>query len=413
LNIEESVAELLVGRQPIFNRTMEVYAYELLYRSGDSNSAVFSDADQATTQVILNTLIEMGLENIVGSAMAFINLTRNFLVGKYPILLPANRVVIEILETVNSDPQLISAVSELRNSGFTLALDDVVTLERISPFAGIASIIKLDLMQIDRVDLPDIIAGVKASGFRVLAEKVETQADYNLCRRLGVDYYQGYFLCKPNVVRSQKMDSSRLVIMQSIAMLQNQKTNFTDLETIISRDVGLSYKLLRLSNSGYYSFTTEVKSLRQAISLIGLDTMRGWMSLILMSSLVDKPPELTNIALQRAHMAESMAKIYGQPQPEVFFLVGLFSVLDALMDQPMAQIITELNLTSTISDALLNYEGLAGFILKGIKAYENGDWATVKTLNIPDEILTNIYLDSIKYTTLLSQELHSNTMVTE
>lgn len=407
------MAELLVGRQPIFNRTMQVYAYELLYRSGDGNRADFSDADKATTQVVLNALIEMGLESIVGDAIVFINLTRNFLIGNFPILLPANRVVIEILETVESDPQLLEAVSALRNKGFTLALDDVITLDRISPFVGIANIIKLDLMQIDRVDLPDIVAGVKSSGFKVLAEKVETQADYNLCRRLGVDYYQGYFLCRPNVVRSQKMDSSRLVIMQSIAMLQNQKTNFTDLETIIARDVGLSYKLLRLSNSGYYSFTTEVKSLRQAISLIGLDTMRGWMSLILMSSLVDKPPELTNIALQRAHMSESIAKIYGQPQPEIFFLVGLFSVLDALMDQPMADIIPELNLSATISDALLKYEGLPGFILKAIKAYEMGDWATVKTLTIPDETLTSIYLDSIKWTDILAKEIRSSTMAAE
>ena len=405
------MAELLVGRQPIFNRTMEVYAYELLYRSGDGNRAIFNDADMATTQVILNTLIEMGLDNIVGSAMAFINLTRSFLVGKAPILLPANRVVIEILETVEADPQLINAVNELHKSGFTLALDDVISLDRISPFAGIASIVKLDLMQIDRMDLPEIIAGVKARGFRVLAEKVETQADYNLCRRLGVDYYQGYFLCKPNIMRSQKMDSSRLVIMESMAMLQNQKTNFTDLENIISRDVGLSYKLLRLSNSGYYSFTTEVTSLRQAISLIGLDTMRGWMSLIMMSSLADKPPELTNIALQRARMAESMAKIYGQPQPEVFFLVGLFSVLDALMDQPMAQIVPALNLSPTIAAALLNYEGLHGFILRAIKAYENGDWATVKMLNIPDATMTNIYLDSIKWTNILAKELHASTSV--
>jgi EAL and modified HD-GYP domain-containing signal transduction protein len=392
---------------------MQVYAYELLYRSGDGNRADFSDADKATTQVVLNALIEMGLESIVGDAIVFINLTRNFLIGNFPILLPANRVVIEILETVESDPQLLEAVSALRNKGFTLALDDVITLDRISPFVGIANIIKLDLMQIDRVDLPDIVAGVKSSGFKVLAEKVETQADYNLCRRLGVDYYQGYFLCRPNVVRSQKMDSSRLVIMQSIAMLQNQKTNFTDLETIIARDVGLSYKLLRLSNSGYYSFTTEVKSLRQAISLIGLDTMRGWMSLILMSSLVDKPPELTNIALQRAHMSESIAKIYGQPQPEIFFLVGLFSVLDALMDQPMADIIPELNLSATISDALLKYEGLPGFILKAIKAYEMGDWATVKTLTIPDETLTSIYLDSIKWTDILAKEIRSSTMAAE
>ncbi|MBA3075580.1 MAG: HDOD domain-containing protein, partial [Anaerolineae bacterium] len=168
-----------------------------------------------------------------------------------------------------------------------------------------------------------------------------------------------------------------------------------------------------LSNSGYYSFTTQVKSLRQAISLIGLDTLRGWMSLILMSSLVDKPPELTNIALQRAHMSESIAKIYGQPQPEIFFLVGLFSVLDALMDQPMADIIPELNLSATISDALLKYEGLPGFILKAIKAYEMGDWATVKTLNIPDVTLTSIYLDSIKWTDILAKEIRSSTMAAE
>jgi c-di-GMP phosphodiesterase len=238
---------------------------------------------------------------------------------------------------------------------------------------------------------------------------VETLADYNTCRRLGCDYYQGYFMCKPNIVQGKKMDSSRLVIMQSIAILQNQKTNFTDLENIISRDVGLSYKLLRLSNSGYYSFATKVVSLRQAISLIGLDTMRGWMSLLLMSSLIDKPPELTNIALQRAHMAESLAKTYGQPQPEIYFLVGLFSVLDALMDKPMSQVVAELYLSETITNALLNYEGLPGFILRAIKAYETGDWATVMTLNVPSERLTQIYLDSIKKTKILTDEIYANT----
>ncbi len=401
--------DLLVGRQPIFDRNMSVYAYELLYRSGAENSAVFKDGDQATLQVIQNTLIEMGLDNIVGNARAFINLTRNFLVGKYPILLPSNRAVIEILEDVKADPQLLNAVRELNNSGFTIALDDVNDVDRINQFLGVASIIKLDLPKIDRFILPDMVTAIRNSGFKVLAEKVETMADYNLCRRLGFDYYQGYFLCKPNIVSGKKMDSSRLVIMQSIAVLQNQKTNFTDLENIVSRDVGLSYKLLRLSNSGYYSLSTKVVSLRQAISLLGFDTMRGWMSLLLMSSLQDKPPELTNIALQRAHMAESLAKLYNQPQPEVFFLVGLFSVLDALMDQPMAQVIPTLNLSETISGALLNYEGLPGLVLKGIKAYEDGDWNTVMALNVPSETMTQLYLGSIKKTNLLAKEIHAST----
>jgi EAL and modified HD-GYP domain-containing signal transduction protein len=402
------MADLLVGRQPIFNRTMGVYAYELLYRSGLENRATFKDGDQATVQVILNSLIEMGLDSIVGHSMAFINLTRNFLVGKYPILLPANRVVIEILEDVESDPSLLAAVKELHGTGFTIALDDVVQTERIKPFIGISSIVKFDMAQIDRFVFPDMVNEAKALGFRTLAEKVETQADYNTCRRLGVDYYQGYFLCKPNIIRGKKMDSSRLVVMQSLALLQNQRTSFSDLENTIARDVGLSYKLLRLSNSGYYSFPTEVKSLRQAISLIGLDTMRGWMSLILLTNLQDKPPELTNIALQRARMAESLAKLFGQAQPEIFFLVGLFSVLDALMDQPMNQLVADLNLSDIITNALLKYEGLPGYILYAILAYEKGDWASVMKLNVPADTMTQIYLDSIKWANILSEEILQN-----
>ena len=399
------MAELLVGRQPIFDRNMRVFAYELLYRSSQENQATFKDGDQATIQVILNTLIEMGLDNIVGGANAFINLTRNFLLGKYPILLPSNRVVIEVLEDIKADSELISTLNELKRGGFSIALDDVNDIERVKPFVGVGSIVKFDLMNMNRQALPEMVAQAKLFGFKTLAEKVETLADYNMCRRMGVDYYQGYFLCKPNIVQSKRMDSSRVVIMQSLAVLQNQKTNFTDLENIIARDVGLSYKLLRLSNSGYYSFSTEVKSLRQAISLIGLDTMRGWMSLILMTSLQDKPPELTNIALQRARMSESLAKAYGQPQPEIFFLIGLFSVLDALMDQPMDQIVNELNLSETIKGALLRYEGLPGLVLRAIIAYEKGDWQTVKLLNAPDEVLTSIFLDSIKWANILSSDI--------
>ncbi|KAF0107712.1 MAG: putative signal transduction protein containing EAL and modified HD-GYP domain, partial [Chloroflexi bacterium] len=162
------MSELLVGRQPIFNRSMEVYAYELLYRSDQNNQAVFNDGDQATMQVILNSLVEIGLENIVGDSWAFINLTRNFLLGKYPIPLPANRVVLEVLEDVKSDCELVKAVGDLRNAGFMIALDDVSDLNRINPFCDFSPIIKLDLMQIDPFVLPEIAAGVKARGLRLL-----------------------------------------------------------------------------------------------------------------------------------------------------------------------------------------------------------------------------------------------------
>lgn len=404
------MTDIFLGRQPIFNRTMDVCAYELLYRSGQNNAADFKDADQATVRVILNTLVEMGLDNIVNNGKAFINFSKNFLVGKYPILLPANRVVIEILEDVKVDSELMGALIDLQQAGFSFALDDVTNIERVYEFRTLSSIIKLDLMQINRLELPNLISAIKQQGFKVLAEKVETQAEYNQCRRLGVDYYQGFFLCKPNIIVGKKMDSSRLVIMRALAILQNRAASFKDLENLIAQDVGLSYKLLKMTNSGYYSLATEVKSLRQAISLLGFDTLRGWMSLLMMTTLQDKPPELTNIALQRAHMAESLAKLYGQSQPESFFLVGLFSVLDALMDQPMTEIVSQLNLSQNISGALLKHEGLEGFILNTIQNYERGDWNNLTNSNLTPDTLTQTYLESIKWTNILSKEIHTAAM---
>lgn len=404
------MTDIFLGRQPIFNRSMNVYGYELLYRSGHVNTADFKDADQATIRVILNILVEMGLENIVSNGKAFINLSRNFLVGKFPILLPADRIVIEITEDIKVEPDLMEALIELHRSGFTFALDDVTNINRTTPFHDISSIVKLDLLQINTSELPSIVTTAKQQGFKVLAEKVETQADYNLCCRLGVDYFQGFFLCKPNIILGRKMDSSRLVIMHTLALLQDQTTTFADIEAMIAQDVGLSYKLLKLTNSGYYSFATEVKSLRQAISLIGLDTMRGWMSLLMMTNLRDKPPELTNIALQRAHMAECLARLYGQPQPESFFLVGLFSVLDALMDQPMEEIVSQLNLSKNISGALLKHEGLEGFILNMIQSFERGEWNALGGSNLTSAALTQVYLDSIRWTNVLSKEIHSAVM---
>jgi len=382
----------------------------LLYRSGQNNAADFKDADQATVRVILNTLVEMGLDNIVNNGKAFINFSKNFLVGKFPILLPANRVVIEILEVIEVDSDLMGALIDLQQAGFSFALDDVTNIDRVNDFRALSSIIKLDLMQINRIELPNLISAIKQQGFKVLAEKVETQAEYNQCRRLGVDYYQGFFLCKPNIIVGKKMDSSRLVIMRALAILQNRSASFKDLENLIAQDVGLSYKLLKMTNSGYYSLATEVKSLRQAISLLGFDTLRGWMSLLMMTTLQDKPPELTNIALQRAHMAESLAKLYGQSQPESFFLVGLFSVLDALMDQPMTEIVSQLNLSQNISGALLKHEGLEGFILNTIQNYERGDWNNMTNSNLTPDTLTQTYLESIKWTNILSKEIHSAVM---
>ena len=319
--------------------------------------------------------------------------------------------MIEIPENVETEDELLFALHALHKDGYTIALDDVIALERITPYQNIATIVKLDLKLIEPQALPEMIKGVKEQGFLVLAEKVETMEEFKLCHNLGVDYFQGYFLCKPTIMHGKKMDSSRLVIMRSLAMIQNPKTRLSELEQMISQDVGLCYKILRLTNSGYYSFISEVKSIRQAISLIGTDTVRGWLSLLMMTQLNDKPIELTNIALQRAYMAESLARILKHPQPEVCFLVGLFSVLDALLDQPMEKIVQEINLSQSVADALLYNDGLPGYILNMVINYERGEWTNVKYPNIMVETISNVYFDSIKWTNIISQEISENLSV--
>lgn len=404
------MTDLLVGRQPIFNRNSEVIGYELLYRSvqTENSSNVTNNGDFATTQVLLNTFSEIGLENIVGSGFAFINFTRNFLVGKYPIQLPPERVVVEVLEDITIDDQLIDSLKRLKISGFQIALDDIVSSDRVFPFlkTGLINVIKIDLMATNRMLLPDMVNTFKQAGMLLLAEKVETLEDYDQCFRLGFDFFQGYYLCKPNIVKTRKMESSRLIVMRLLAQITDPKADFQSLETLISQDVGLSYKILKLVNSGYYSLSTTVKSIRQAISLIGLSQLRGWMMLLMMSTVDDKPHELTAIALQRAKMCEMIGKALGERQAESYFLAGLFSVLDAIMDIPMSQVVSSIPLTDDVIRALTNHEGKIGLSLTTVIAVEQGNWEQVLKCGLQPEQLKNIYLESIKWATILTSEVY-------
>lgn len=403
------MTDLLVGRQPVFNRHKDVIGYELLYRAHQTDkTARITDGDFATTQVLLNTFSEIGLDNIVGQGFAFINFTRNFLVGKYPVSLPPQRVVLEVLEDVALDKPLIESLQKFKEAGFQIAFDDVISANRVLPLQhlGLGSVAKIDLMAVNRVLLPDIVNTLKQTGILLLAEKVETLVDYDLCYRLGFDFFQGYYLCKPNVVVGKKMESSRLIVMRLLAQVTDPKADFREIEMLISQDVGLSYKLLKLVNSGYYSLSTTVNSIRQAISLIGLSQLRGWMMLILMSNVDDKPHELTAIALQRAKMCEMLGKAFGDPQAESYFLAGLFSVLDAIMDIPMSQVVASIPLTPEVISALINHEGKIGLALMTVRALEQGDWENADKTGLSPERLQSIYFESIKWATILTHEVY-------
>ena len=415
------MSELLVGRQPILNSYKETIGYELLYRAllTDTN-AVFKDGNTATSQIFANTLFEMGLEAIVGPQLAFINFTRDFLVKDDLIqLLTAIRsenfdprkIVLEVLEDITLDNELFQALHKFKKKNFLIALDDVISIDKIAPILGqgLVDLIKIDLLAVNRSDLPELVNSIKQHGILLLAEKVETPQDFSICLELGFDFFQGYFFYKPETIKNKnkKMDVSRLSLMRSLAATMDTQTSFHVLDPIISQDIGLSYKLLRLVNSGYYSLTDQVKSIQQAIAMIGLQQLRSWMMLLMMATVDDKPHELTATALQRAKMCEMLGKALRDRHAESYFLIGLLSVLDAIMDLPMVQVVESLSLTAEITEALIYRKGKLGLALSAVIATEGGDWDPILQLGIKPHVWRNIYFESVKSTTLIMNEVHA------
>ncbi len=415
------MSDLFVGRQPVLNRYKETIGYELLYRAMPTDSqAEFIDGTVATSQVLINTLFEMGLDAIVGSHQAYINFTRDFLVKDDLIQLLAairpesfdpRRVVLEIVEDISLDEELIQALYRFKDKHFQIALDDVTSLEQVTPILGrgVVDIVKIDLLAINRAILPDLVRYIKQYDILLLAEKVETPEDFSICLSLGFDFFQGYFFYKTETIKDKKkkMDVSRLSIMRSLAAIMNSRADFSVLEPIISQDVRLSYKLLRLVNSGYYSMAYGVKSIQHAISLMGLQQLRGWLLLLTMTTVDDKPHELTTIALQRAKMCELLNKDLGDREADSYFLIGLLSVLDAIMDIPMWEVVENLSLAKELTEALVSRTGRLGMVLTGVIAAEGGNWDNVLPLGFKPEVWQDIYYESAKWTSMIMNQVNA------
>jgi EAL and modified HD-GYP domain-containing signal transduction protein len=343
--------------------------------------------------------MEIGLETIVGDNLAFINLTRDFILQDYSSVFPAGRVVMEVLEDVPVDAALVEAVRRLSSQGYLIALDDFMYHERLRPLIEVADIIKVDVLALDHAMLQDHVTTLRQYQVKLLAEKVETQEHFKYCRDLGFDYFQGYFFCKPEVIKGHRVPGNRLVTLQLLAELQNPKADFKDLEEIISRDVSLSYKLLRVVNSAFYALPRKVESLRQALLMLGTRNIATWVSVILLAGIDDKPHELMVTAMVRAKMCELLAQTLGQRGRDIFFTVGLFSALDALLDSPMEDILKSLPLSDDITSALLSYTGILGETLQCVLAYERGDWDSVHCATLDCTGITDAYLQAIAWTT--------------
>jgi EAL and modified HD-GYP domain-containing signal transduction protein len=401
---DRSCHKFYVARQPIFDINSNVFAYELLFRTCETNAASFVDGNEASSQVILNAFVVMGIESITENRQVFVNLTRDFIVGKLALPLNPDQLVVEILEDIEIDDEVVEAVGDLKDKGYTVALDDYIFTEDKAPLFDKIDIIKIDLPECDLEKMAPELEVLKDKGIKLLAEKVETHEEYELCKALGFDYFQGYYFSKPKIMSRQSIKPNRLSIIQVLAMLQDPNCEISKLEELISRDVAISYKLLRIINSALYNLPNKIESVRQAIVALGLKTIREWMNIVILTDIDDKPRELITLSLQRGRMMRSLAEVNGL-DPETGFITGLFSLIDAFMDQPMEEIIKELPLSDEIIEALVSMEGEYGELLNVVVHYERGDWSSLPASGEAARKLATIYLNSVKWSDQLFQEI--------
>lgn len=399
--------DVFVGRQPIFDQALDVVAYELLFRSNATNWADITDGEYATSQVVHNAFMEIGLESLVGSKRAFINLTRDFILQDYTAVFPADRVVLEVLENIVVDAELIEAIRALSHQGYMIALDDFVFDEHLRPLVEVADIIKVDVLTLERSALRQQVVRLRQYDVKLLAEKVETRDDLAYCQELGFDYFQGYFLCEPDIVTGQRSPANCLAVLRLLAKLQEAETTLDQLEAIIRQDVSLSFKLLRLVNVDP-SLPHQIDSIHQALLRLGTKFITSWASLIMLADIGDKPHELMVTAMIRGKMCELLADSQRLPDRERFFTVGLFSVLDAMLDSPMTDIVASLPLTEDVAQALLSHEGVLGTTLRSVLAYERSNWETIRELGFDRWVVGEAYVQALVWASAVGGQLSSS-----
>lgn len=390
--------DIYLARQPIFDREQQVAAYELLYRAGNDTSAEITDPDLATLEVLTNTFMDFGLDKVTGKHRAYINLTRPFLLGKYPLPFGHHNITLEILENIEPDPELVEGVRKLSQQGYEIALDDFVFSEKYRPLLEFADVVKLDIRQLETTRLQEHVSLLKSFNVTLLAEKVETHEEYAYCRELGFDLFQGYFFCRPHILQGKQASPSRLASMRLLSEINTPDYSLDDLVKVISTDNTLAYKLLRYINSAYFGLGRKIESIRHALVLLGQNNIRSWLNFIALSQMEDKNSELIMTSLVRARLCEILAgRLSHQQELEKFFLVGLFSTLDAFVDMPMVNVLESISLSDDLTTAILEHEGIMGKVLDLALHAKRGEWQEMNLMGLTPREVSESLIDAIEW----------------
>lgn len=403
--------DVYLARQPIFTRSRKLYGYELLYRSSQVNSYTCSDGDKASSDVMISSFHLIGIENITGGKKAFINFTDQLIKEEIATLFPSKDLVIEILETVQPCDDIMTSCSNLKKKGYMLALDDFVFSEEYLPLIAMADIIKVDFLTTPPHLREAVVKSLKNRNIKFLAEKIETIEDFEMAKQLGYTLFQGYFFSKPVILSVHDVSPSKLNYLLLIQKANDSEFDFELIADIISRDISLTYKLLRLVNSAAFGFRFRIKSVRQALMILGMEEIRKWVSLIAIRGIgKDHPDEIITTSLVRARFLERLSVAYNNNtnNHDECFLTGLFSTLDVLMNRPMIEILKEIAITDDIVEALIHNGGQMGHAFSLILAYEKADWDRVTQLcgelGFDCGKVTDIYLEALGWSRQLETE---------
>ena len=400
-----NLIDIYIGRQPIFNAKLEMHAYELLFRNCEySNHAPLIPGDAATAQVMLNAFGDMSLKDIANDHKVFINFTESLLLREYLPFFPSRQVVIEVLEDVKVSPGLLRALTELRSKGFTIALDDYVFNPNLEQLESFADIIKVDILEVEPELLAKHAQRLKDKGVLLLAEKVETREQFEFCRKIGFDYFQGYFFAKPIIIKGQRLPTNKLTVLELLTSVNDPNTEMTKLSAIIAKDVSLSQKLLKFLAENT-SNKHPISSVHDGVMRFGLNRLQSWANMLALAGVDDKPIELFRMCLTRAKFCELVGAHIGDHAPNLYFTVGLFSLLDAIMDIELPELLDRLKLDPVIIGALTDKKvSNLSKTLGAIKSMERGETEFARPGDTCALELSKFYLQSMQF----SQSVYPN-----
>jgi c-di-GMP-related signal transduction protein len=372
---EDAQGRVCVARQPILDGNNQVFGYELLCRAAAQDTSWSGPLDQASARVFDDAILSLGLETLTAGRHAFLNLSKEVLLSDAAALLPAKNVVLELLETIPAEPDVLEACRSLKARGYAIALDDFEAGSPAEAFLPFAKYVKIDVLSTPAAAVPALAARFKKQGLHVVAEKVETTETLEMAKKSGCAYFQGYFFCRPQTFVGRAMSTRELTQMRLIAALNQKNVSLATVEDLLKQDPRLSYRVLRCVNSAAFGLRREIHSIREALLMLGLGQIRKWASIWSLAGMNGGSPELVTMTIMRARCCELLGASLDLPDNGAeYFLLGLCSLLDVILQRPMDAAVSELPLGAETRDALLGIDNPARHVLDAVIQYERGDW---------------------------------------